>query len=52
MGGARKAYILELGKPATKLVDIFAEAPSEQVGTVEQQLYRQQWMTSLKEKMQ
>jgi hypothetical protein len=53
MGNARKAYIFELGKPATELVDIFAEARPEQVGTVdEQQRFRQQWMTSLKEKMQ
>lgn len=53
MGGARKAYIFGLGKPATELVDIFAEAQPEQVGTVdEQQRYRQQWMASLKEKMQ
>lgn len=52
MGGARKAYIFELGKPATELVDIFTEARPEQVGTVEdQQRFRQQWMTSLKEKM-
>ena len=53
MGGARKAYIFELGKPATELVDIFAEAQPEQVGTMdEQQRFRQQWMTSLREKMQ
>lgn len=53
MGGARKAYILELGKPATELVDIFAVTESEQVGTVqEQKCYRQQWMASLRDKMQ
>ncbi|HBJ94215.1 hypothetical protein [Ponticaulis sp.] len=53
MGGARKVYILELGKPATALIDIFAAAPPEQIGTVkEQQSFRQQWITSLKGKMQ
>jgi hypothetical protein len=53
MGGARKVYILELGKPATALIDIFTAATPEQVGTVnEQQSFRQQWMTSLREKMQ
>lgn len=53
MGGGRKAYVFELSKPATELVDIFAEARPEQVGSVdEQQLFWQQWMTSLKEKLQ
>jgi len=52
MGNARKAYVCELGKPATELVDIFGEARPAQVGTVdEQQRFRQQWMTSLKEKI-
>ena len=53
MGGARKAYIFELGKSATELVDIFAEALPDQIGTVDEQLrLRQQWMSSLREKMQ
>lgn len=51
--GEAKVYILEQGKQATELVDIFAEARPEQVGTVdEQQRFRQQWITSLKEKIQ
>jgi hypothetical protein len=52
MGGARKAYIFELGKSATELVDIFADAVPDQVCTVdEQQRLRQQWIASLREKM-
>ncbi|MDF1680657.1 hypothetical protein [Ponticaulis sp.] len=52
MGGARQVYVLELGKPATTLIDIFSAATSEEVGTVdEQQSFGRQWMTSLREKM-
>src|SRR5437868_2426080 len=35
MGGGRKAYIMQIGRPATKLVDIFDDAKTEQLGTVE-----------------
>ncbi len=52
MGSARKAYVSELGKPATELVDIFGEAPPSQVGTLdEQRRFRQKWISSLREKM-
>lgn len=52
MGGARKAYIFELGRSARDLVDIFAEAKPAQVGTVdEQEQFRQKWAASLREKM-
>lgn len=52
MGSARTAYVTEIGKPALDLVDIFGEALPEQVGTVdEQQLFRQEWIASLREKM-
>jgi hypothetical protein len=37
MGNARKAYICELGRPATELVDIFAGARPEQVSTLSEQ---------------
>jgi hypothetical protein len=52
MGSARKAYVFELGKPAQDVVDIFAQAQLEQVGTVdEQEQFRQEWIGSLRKKM-
>jgi hypothetical protein len=52
MGGARKAYIFELGKPAHILVDIFSEASKEQVSTVdEQEAFHKEWIESLRSKI-
>jgi len=49
MGGARKVYITELGKPGTELVKIFDQADLEKVGSVEeQQTYHQLWVDSLR----
>jgi hypothetical protein len=50
MGGGRKAYVMRLGVPAKSddLVDTFATAQIEQVGTVEEQLaYYERWLKSL-----
>lgn len=52
MGSARKAYMMEIGYPATVLVDIFDRADPEEVGTVNEQLqFRQLWIASLREKL-
>jgi hypothetical protein len=53
MSAGRKAYVLRLGSPARTddLVDIFAHAASEEVGTVEQQeQYYKNWVASLRSK--
>lgn len=48
MGGGRKAYITQLGEPATDTIDIFAEAEPGAVGTVEQQKeFHTKWIRSL-----
>lgn len=48
MSGGRKVYLMEMGKPAEDLVDIFDEAPAEKVGSVEaQRQYFQKWLVSL-----
>jgi hypothetical protein len=51
MIGARRVYILSLGRQAARehLVDIFAEAAANSLGTVEQQKnYYRDWRLSLK----
>lgn len=53
MGGARQAYVLKLGEPATVLVDIFDRADVSDVGTIdEQSAYKTRWAASLKEKLE
>jgi hypothetical protein len=48
MGGGRKAYVMQLGKPATELVDIFDYAEPAAVGTVQQQReFVEAWFASL-----
>jgi hypothetical protein len=50
MGGARKVYQLTMGQQGRleDLVDIFAEAPAEKVGTVEEQkAFYSRWLDSL-----
>jgi hypothetical protein len=50
MGGGRKAFVVQLGLPAEMdaLVDIFAYAEPDVVGTVEEQrAYRRKWIDSL-----
>jgi hypothetical protein len=37
MGGGRKAYVMQMGKQATELIDIFDYAEPGVVGTVKQQ---------------
>jgi len=50
MGGARKAYIMRLGAPATDLIDVFDEAEPKSVGTVKQQKeFHDKWIRSLAE---
>ena len=52
MGGGRKGYIVQLGRPArqTDMVDIFDYAEPAVVGTVQQQqAYFQAWLESLKQ---
>lgn len=49
MGGARKVYITELGKPGTELVEIFDQADLAKVGSVEEQrTFHQLWVDSLR----
>ncbi len=51
MGGGRKAYVVQLGKPALReeIVDILDDATVEQIASIqEQQDYYQQWVESLK----
>ena len=51
MIGARRVYILRAGQQAERehLVDIFAEAAADSLGTVEQQTnYYREWRLSLK----
>jgi hypothetical protein len=51
MGGARKAYVLPFGTPATELLDIFDNAEPALVGTVvQQQEYHSKWVHSLKKR--
>jgi len=51
MSGGRKAYITELGKKPTEIVDIFDYAPPESVGSVGQQsAFHVKWVESLKTK--
>ena len=48
MSGGRKVYLMEMGKPAELLADIFDAAPAEKVGSVTaQREYFQQWLKSL-----
>lgn len=48
MGSARKAYVHEMGKPTSHLVDIFEPAEADQIGTVdEQEKFRREWISSL-----
>ena len=50
MGGARKVYLLTMGQQGRleDLVDIFGEAPTEKIGTVEEQkAYYGRWLESL-----
>lgn len=48
MGGGRMAYVLEPGQPARELLDIFAAAPREKLGSVEdQRAYHARWWESL-----
>ena len=50
MGGGRQAYATQIGKPARMedLVDIFAYAEPESVGTVQQQVeFHAEWIESL-----
>lgn len=48
MGGGRKAYIMEIGKPATELVNIFDEAQPEQiVDTKTQRIFFERWKNSI-----
>jgi hypothetical protein len=48
MGGGRKAYVIQLGKQATEIVDIFAYAEPAAVGTVQQQQkFVEAWWASL-----
>lgn len=52
MGGARQAYFIKLGEPATVLVDIFDRADASDVGTIdEQSAYKARWAASLREKL-
>lgn len=47
MGSARKAYVLELGKPGVILVDIFEPAEPANIGTVKEQSdFRQRWVAA------
>lgn len=53
MGGARKAYIIKIGQPATMKVDIFDHADAAQVATVsEQQRFADEWIASLRAKLE
>jgi len=48
MGGARMVYLMELGRPAKELVEIFGKADLEKIGSVEQQRsYFRMWLDSL-----
>jgi hypothetical protein len=52
MIGARRVYILRVGQQVKRehLVDIFAEAAADSLGTVEQQTnYYREWRLSLKQ---
>lgn len=50
MSGGTKLYLLELGKPATMLVDIFEEISKEESCFVsEQQQFYTYWLDSLQE---
>jgi hypothetical protein len=52
MGGGRRAYVIQLGKQATELVDIFAYADPAAVGTVQQQReFVEAWWASLHAKL-
>lgn len=49
MGGARKVYILTMGKQATQSINIFDKTNVEQIGTVNEQFsFYQKWIESLK----
>jgi hypothetical protein len=49
MAGGRKAYVMELGLPATELVDILDYADPESIGSIEQQRqFHQEWIKSIK----
>ncbi len=51
MGGGRKAYLMQLGKPAgaQSMVDIFDYAESSRIGSVDEQAeFRRKWAESLK----
>jgi len=48
-GGARKCYVTRIGESATELVDVFAYAPPQAVGSIEQQqAFRARWVQSLR----
>jgi hypothetical protein len=48
MGGGRKAYVMQMGKQATELIDIFDYAEPGVVGTVKQQReFVETWFASL-----
>lgn len=48
MSGGRKVYIMEMGKPAEQLADIFDAAPPEKVASIDaQREYFQEWVKSL-----
>jgi hypothetical protein len=52
MGGARKAYVIKIGQPATIKVDIFDHADATEVVTVdEQKRFADQWFASLRAKL-
>lgn len=45
MSGGRMAYVCEIGKSASIIVDIFSPALAQDVGTVEEQMsFRQRWI--------
>jgi hypothetical protein len=49
MGAARKAYITQIGTPATDMVDIFDPVGPELVSTIEQQAeFHKKWVHSLR----
>lgn len=48
MGGARKVYILAMGKQATQSVGIFDATNPEKIGTVQEQFsFYRKWLESL-----